>query len=354
MRRISLDSCCKGMILGKTIYSEGGRVLLREDIELRESYIERLRLCNISEIYIKDDISEGIVINDVIDERTRVEAKVLVKSIMEDCKKNSRINSDAAKVMVDKIIDELLLNRDVLVNLSDIKTTDDYTFAHSVNVCILSLMAGAKLGLNQLRLKDLGVGALLHDIGKVSIPEEIIKKPGKLTDEEYEIIKQHTVLGHNALKADMDIRISSAHIALAHHERYDGSGYPFGLKGENIHQFARIVAIADVYDALTSDRVYHEKMKAHEAVELLTTVGMNQFDREILQVFIKNIALYSLGTGVLLDNGEKGIVVDCNKDLPARPVVRIVYRANGERVRTYEEVDLAKKLNFFIVDSCEL
>ncbi|MCX8129948.1 MAG: HD-GYP domain-containing protein [Clostridia bacterium] len=354
MRRISIENCHEGMILGKTIFSDGSRILLNEGVELKQSYIERLKLYNVSEIYIQDELSSDIFISDVVDERTRIEAKALVKSVMEDCRKNSRIDSDRAKLMVDRIIDELLSQRDILVNLSDIKTTDDYTFAHSVNVCILSLITGMKLGLNQLRLKDLGVGALLHDIGKTLVPAEIIKKPGELTDEEYETVKQHTVLGHNILKADLDISISSAFVAFGHHERYDGSGYPMGLKGDNIHLFARIVAIADVYDALTSDRVYHKKMKNHEAIELITTVGAHQFDNEILQCFIKNIAMYSMGTGVILDTGERGIVVDCNKDFPTRPVIRIVYRANGEKVNVYEEIDLTKKLNVFVMDSCEL
>ena len=354
MRKISLDKCVEGMELGKTIYSDGGFILLTQGMKIKQSYIDRLKLCCISEIYIQDDLSKDIEIKDVISERTRIEAKVIVKSAMEDYKKRSRFNADGAKIIVDRMIDELLTTKDIMLNLSDIKTTDDYTFAHSVNVCILSLITGVKLGLNQLRMKDLGVGALLHDIGKTTIPDELIKKPGSLTAEEYDIVKQHTVTGFNILKSDVNVSTTSAYVAFGHHERHDGSGYPNGAKGYDIHQFARIVAVADVYDALTSDRVYRKKYKTHEAAEYLTTASGELFDPEILECFIKNIAFYAIGTSVLLDTGEKGIVVDCNSSFPTRPVVRIVYDSTGEKTEGYFEIDLTKKLNVFIVDTCDI
>jgi len=354
MRKISLKNVQVGVKLGRSIFTEDGRILLRAGVEMKQSYIDHLEKCNISDIYIEDEISKDIEIRDVVDDTTRIEAKVIVKNVMEDFKSTSRIKFESVSNIVNKITDDLLSNRDILVNLSDIKTTDDYTFAHSVNVCILSIITGIKLGLNQIRLKHLGVGALLHDIGKVNIPESILKKPSMLTDEEYDLIKKHTVFGHEILKTNPDISASSAYIALGHHERYDGSGYPHGVKGENIHIFARIAAIADVYDALTSDRIYRPKMKIHEAVEYMMTVGSRVFDMEILQSFIKCIAIYAIGSGVLLNTGEKGIVVDVNRQFPTRPIVRIIYQADGTKSSKFEEVDLTKKLNIFITDTCDL
>ena len=339
------------MELGKTIYSNGGLILLTQGVILKQSYIDRLKLCDISEIYILDDLSRDIEIKDVISERTRIEAKEIVKSAMESYKKRTKFNADGAKLIVDRMIDELLSTKDIMLNLSDIKTTDDYTFAHSVNVCILSLITGVKLGLNQLRIKELGIGALLHDIGKTTIPDELIKKPDKLTDEEYEIMKQHAVSGFNILKTDINMSATSAYVAYGHHERFDGSGYPNGAKGGDIHQFARIAAIADVFDALTSDRVYRKKFKTHEAAEFLINGSNHLFDPEILSCFIKNIAFYAIGTSVVLDTGEKGIVVDCNSSFPTRPVIRIVYDARGMKIEDYFEIDLTKKLNLFISDT---
>jgi len=349
-----LEKCQENMKLAKTIFTDDGRILLSAGIALKRSFIERLKLCNLSEVYIDDEFSTDIEINDVVDERTRNEAKLLVKSVMEEYKVTQRFDADRVKSVVNRIIDELLYTRDIMVNLTDIKSSDDYTFSHSVNVCILSLITGIKLGLNQLRLKDLGIGALMHDIGKTLIPKEILNKASKLTNEEFEQIKKHTILGHEILKTNRDISITSAHVAIAHHERYDGSGYPLGTKGDNIHQFARIVAIADVYDALSSDRVYRKKMKPHEVLEYMLTAGEVLFDRNILEHFVRSIAIYSIGTSVVLNTGERGIVVDVNRTFPTRPIVRVVIDAGGKRLASFNEIDLTKRLNVFIEDTCDI
>ncbi|WHH60471.1 HD-GYP domain-containing protein [Petroclostridium sp. X23] len=354
MRRVSIEKVQSGMRLAKSIYSEDGQVLLGTGVELKETYIERLRNFNISEIYIEDELSKDIDVKDVINDRTRQEAKTLIRNIMEECKNTSQFTSDKVKGMVNHIIDELLANKDILINLSDLKTVDDYTFAHSVNVCVLSLITGIKLGLNQLRLRDLGVGALLHDIGKIVIPENILKKPARLDDNEFNVIKTHTTLGYDIVKNNPNISASSAYIVLAHHERYDGSGYPLCIKGDNIHLFARIVAIADVYDALTSDRVYRKKVKVHEVIEYITTLGEHHFDKTIVECFLENIAVYPVGTGVILSTGEKGIIVDVNKRFPARPIVRVVCNPDGSRKNAFEEIDLTKTLNIMIRDTCEI
>lgn len=354
MRRISINNVKEGMKLAKSIYSADGYVLLVEGILLKQAYIDRLEHFNVSEIYIDDEISEDIIINDVISDRTRTEAKVLVKKLMDDYKTNRRFNSDSSKLMVNRIIDELLENREIIVNLSDIKTIDDYTFSHSVNVCILSLITGIKLGLDQLKLRDLGVGALLHDIGKVLIPEEILKKPAELSLEEFDKIKEHTTLGYNIVKSDPNVSALSANVVLAHHERWDGSGYPRQIAGDSIHLFSRIVAIADVFDALSSDRIYKKKMKTYEVIEYITTIGAQCFDQQILECFVKSIPIYSIGTSVLLNTGEKGIIVDVNKAFPTRPIVRIVYMPDGTKAESFEEIDLTKRLNIFITDTCEI
>lgn len=354
MRKISVKNIQDGMKLGKTIFSEVGYVLLSEGTILKEAYMSRLESFDISEIYIVDAFSEDIEIKDVIDERTRLEAKIAVKKAMADYRDNRRFSAESTKRVVDSIIDELLNSRDLMVNLSDIKTSDDYTFSHSVNVCVLSLITGIKLGLDQLKLRDLGVGALLHDIGKVMIPDEILKKPDKLSEEEFAKIREHPLLGYNIVKADPNVKLTSAYVVLSHHERFDGSGYPNGLKGENTHLFAKIVSIADVFDALTSDRVYRKKLRTFEVVEYLNAISESHFDQDILQCFMKSIPIYSIGTSVLLSSGEKGIVVDTNKEFPTRPIVRIIYHADGSRKdRDFEEIDLTRRLNVVILDTCE-
>lgn len=354
MRKIDIENVAPGVKIAKTIFNSEGRVLLTSGVEFKDQFLEKLRSNGITEIYIEDEMSEGIEVRDVICDQTRVEAKCVIKNLMDNYVFSQSINTGKVKDVIDKIIDELLNSRDILINLSDIKSVDDYTFEHSVNVCILSLITGIGLGYNSFRLKDLGVGALLHDIGKLKIPEEVLKKPSQLTVEEFEEIKKHTIYGYEILKNYENISMISAFIAFGHHERYDGSGYPLQLRGDNIHQCARIVAVADVYDALTSDRVYRKKLKPHEVVDYITSLGTHHFDKEIVDQFVQYIAVYPLGTGVLLNTRERGIVIKVDKNLPTRPVVRIVFNEKREKLDQYYDIDLSKKLNIFIVDSFEL
>ena len=355
MRRVLTEKCLPGVKLARSINSSTGRILLGAGVELKPSYIQRLINYGISEIYIDDEISQGIEVVDVIDDRTRMETKVLVKNVMDEFKTQKTLRDiDSVKLMVDKILDELLSKREIVVNLSDIKSIDDYTYSHSVNVCILSVITGIKLGLNQLKIRNLGIGALLHDIGKVTVPDEILKKPSSLNDEEYEIVKKHTTFGHEILRRNKDINATSSLIALAHHERIDGSGYPLGTKGKDIHVFARITAITDVFDALTSDRVYRKKMKTHEALEYLYSFSNNYFDKEIVDSFARNIAFYSKGTSVMIDTGQKGIVIGVNKNLPMRPIIKLIYNKDGTKCPDNHIIDLTKKLNVVIIDTCDI
>lgn len=354
MRKVKVGSIRVGMILAKTIFTEDGRILLAEGVVLTKAMLERLELCNITEIYVEDEVSEGISATDVIHEETRVEAKVLVNNIFHDSRVMSHFNASKIQMVVGKIIDELLENEQVVLSLSDIKTTDDYTFSHSVNVCVLSLITGIRLGIDKSMLHDLGIGSLLHDIGKIEISDNILKKPSGLDDEETVIIRQHSEIGYELLKANGGINEAAAIIALQHHERIDGSGYPVGAKGEEIHIYARIVAIADVYDALTSDRVYRKKMLPYEVVEYISNVGYYHFDQRILKCFLHHIALYPVGTGVILNTGQRGIIASVNYKVPTRPMVRVIYNADGTRIKPFEEVDMMQQLNLTIIDVCDI
>ena len=354
MRNISLDKVEPGQKNARTIFGDNNKVLLHAGVILKTEYIERLRLAGIDEIYIDDDISSEIQPKDVICDKTRQDAKKLAKSLMEGhafCNSNDMMH---VKAMVDKIIENLLSNEDILLNLYEIKTVDDYTFSHCVNVCIYSLIIGISLGYNMNRLKDLGVGAILHDIGKLAVPNKLLKKPAELDEKEFEEIKLHTKSGYEILKHHNGIGLLSSYIALNHHERYDGSGYPGGLKGEDIHECARIVAIADVYDALTSDRVYRQKIKPHFVVEYLTNIRASHFDAELVKHFLRYIALYPLGTAVILSTNEIALVVRINRHLPTRPVVKIIYDATGNKLENIQLIDISKNTEVSIVKTCEI
>ena len=354
MRRVRLENVRLGARLAKTIFNSEGGVLLSKGVEMKEVFIQRLISQGIHEVFLEDEISQDIEVDDVVCENTRNEAEKLITELMNNYHFSATIDADEIKKTVNRIIKELLSQKDILYNLSDIKSVDDYTFQHCVNVCILSLITGIDLGFDIERLRELGTGAILHDIGKMFIPKDILNKPSQLTVDEFEQIKKHTLLGYELLKKNEEIGLSSAFIAFGHHERFDGSGYPLQLKGENIHIFARIVAVADVYDALTSDRVYRKRLKSNEVFEYITSLGIHHFDPKIIESFVRHVTIYPVGTGVLLNTGEMALVANANSKMPTRPRVRILGTEGGKSSGKYYEIDLAEKSHIFIVDGCEI
>jgi len=234
------------------------------------------------------------------------------------------------------IINEIKKRESVMNSLTAINTLDHCTYQHSINVAQYSLELGVQLKLSQAELYTLCVGALLHDIGKVLIPKEIIKKPDSLTNEEFEIIKEHTTKGYDYLKGFLDISDSAKLIVLQHHERMDGRGYPNNISGEFISRLSRIVAIADVYDALTSDRPYRKAISPNNAVEYILSNVDIQFDYEMVNAFTKAIVPYPMGTLVELSSGDVAVVTDVFHNLALRPQVRIIQ--NG-RNTTANHVD---------------
>ena len=353
MRREKLENIKLGARLAKTIFNSDGGILLSKGIELKESFIQKLVNQGITDIYVEDEISGDMEVRDVVRETTRNDARRLITNLMSNYLFSNSIDVDEIKKTVNRIVDELLSQKDILFNLTDIKSVDDYTFQHCVNVSILSLITGIELGFDMERLRELGTGAILHDIGKLFIPKTILQKPSQLTVEEFEEIKKHTVLGYELLKKNERISLSSAFISFGHHERYDGSGYPLQLKGDNIHIFARIVAIADVYDALTSDRVYRKKLRANEVFEYITSLGIHHFDPKVIEGFVKHVSVYPVGTGVILNTGERALVAKANIKMPTRPLVRILSKDRSVTGKYYE-IDLTEKTHIFIVDGCEI
>jgi HD-GYP domain-containing protein (c-di-GMP phosphodiesterase class II) len=216
-----------------------------------------------------------------------------------------------------------------------------------VNVAVLSVMTGISLGYNELKLRDLGVGALLHDLGKVKIDERIYNKPGSLTSEEFDTIKLHTTYGFEMLQSMKSVNILCAHVAFQHHERFDGQGYPRGMKGKEIHDFARIVSLADVYDALTADRPYRRALRPYHAVEYLNSMGGTQFDPDLTKAFVEHIAIYPVGSYVNLNTKQKAIVVSVNKPNKTRPVVRVLTDIDGNPTTPFE-LDLSTAPTLFI------
>ncbi len=341
MRRLRTENLKPNMVVARTIYDSDARILLQAGMLLTEKYIRRLTEKDISSVYIRDQFEDDAEVPDVVSDRTRLETIKVAKESFRNLENQRNLNVGMVKNMVKNIINDLLSKNEILIHLTDIRSFDDYTFAHSVNVCILSIITGLTMGYNDTKLRDLGVGALLHDVGKIKVDKEVLNKTSDLTSEEYSQIKKHSEYGFNMLREYPDISLLSAHIAFQHHERWDGQGYPRGLAGNDIHEYARIVAAADVYDALLADRPYRPAYSVSQAINILNRMSGNSLDPVCITALKANIAVYPIGTFVELNTGDIAVVVDVNKSAPTRPVIKIYYDKYQKAVSQPREIDLS-------------
>ena len=326
MRYISIDQIEEGMILGKTLYGENGEILLREDSIIQLSYVKKMILLGYFGVYIKDELSEGIVVEDIVSEELKMTTIKTIKNLMNNGNKSRKITSslDDIENLMESIVDEISCKDDLIVNMLDLKVSNNFVFYHSVNVAVLSLVIGVAINLNKEDLYLLGIAALLHDIGKKYIPKEILDKPTKLDKKELALIKQHSEDGYKYIKENFIIHTKVYMAVYQHHERHDGLGYPLNLKEDNITLFARIIAISDVYDTLTSSTPNKKATVPSEAMEYIMASGGSRFHPDLVKVFATKIAPYPVGTCVKLSNGYTAIVVENYATCCLRPLLRII------------------------------
>ncbi len=326
MRYIPISYVKEGMILAKTLYGNNGEVLLRKEKSILQSYIQKLIYLGYCGIYINDDLSEDINVTEVISEELKMRTIKSINNLMKPNKTKKQIQSSLndIEILMGNIIDEISGNEDIMVNMMDLKVASEYTFYHSVNVCVLSLVLGVALKLKKEDLYLLGTASLLHDVGKIYTPNEILDKPAKLTYDEFEIIKQHSQNGYRYVKENLYINTKVYVGIQQHHEKYDGTGYPLNIKGKQISLFGRIISIADVYDALVSDRPYRKGILPSEAIEYIMGGGGTMFDQDLVKVFSDKIAPYPIGTCVKLSNNLIGLVVENYSCYCLRPSVKII------------------------------
>ncbi len=336
MYTLPLDSRVIGKRLGKTIYSDDGKVLLQKGTVITAGYLSALLRRGYKRIYIENEIVPDIEPSDVIHEETRIKAAQCINRTLTSIAQGKR--TDLAQVMsvVDEILEELDDSSEMVFGLSTLRGVDDYTFMHCVNVSILALILGAGLKLDKKRLKNLGVGAILHDVGKTKVERSILLKPSRLSPDEFALVKLHTVYGYDILNNHFGMPMESSCVALQHHERYNGGGYPEGMVGEAIHLNGRITAVADVYDAMTSDRVYRAAMLPHKAIEFIRDGAGEEFDPKVIKVLLERIAPYPAGTLVRLSTGQVGVVIKQVSRQPLYPLVRVVTDDKLELVEPYD------------------
>jgi HD-GYP domain-containing protein (c-di-GMP phosphodiesterase class II) len=384
LKKIRIEELAIGMVVEKMDRSWLEHPFLTNRKKITSlSHIERLREYHITEVYINTDIGDDVAPADddppgeaaielveqlaephdgppplpvnlsvplkeeipfqVEVEAAKVaqqEAHSVVNEVLQEVRMGKSIESGRAGKAVNLMIDSIFRNMDALASLTRIKGYDEYTFVHSVNVCVLSLTLGRQLGLDREELQSLGMGALLHDAGKMKVPAAILNKPGKLTDAEFAEMKRHTIYSAEVLERTEGITEESKAVALQHHERFGGTGYPGGLAGDSINRCAQIAAIADTYDAMTTTRVYSRPMTPPDGIRRIFELSKTDFNPVFAQRFIQCLGIYPIGTAVQLDSSEIGIVVTVNHEKVLRPKVLLVCRDERRRLPSPFEVDL--------------
>ena len=307
---------------------------VKQEIQTEINRIVEPEKINSNTVSVKEEIVKA--------KEIKSKAKETIHSIMEDIKFGKQINTDEVGQVVDNMIDSIFRNQDALISLARIKEKDEYTYMHSVSVGVLMISLGKHLGFDMQTLKEVGIGAMLHDVGKTIVSQAILNKEGKLTENEFEMIKKHAEYSRKLLEQTHGISDTAITMAAQHHERMDGTGYPLGLKGDEISYYSRAVAIADVYDAMTSIRCYHDKYPPTEVLKKMYEWSSYHFDRTLVEQFIRCVGIHPVGTLVRLESGLIGVVLQKGEKSLLQPVVRIVYNArNGGFVRLPYEIDLS-------------
>ncbi|OJV62304.1 MAG: hypothetical protein BGO41_05760 [Clostridiales bacterium 38-18] len=395
MKRVDFNQLAEGMILGAPIVDAEGIVeLLSRGTHLTQRHIALLEKMKITDIYIleyegepystpeldlekiiskakiadvnfdleklKSDLAEideqvyeptirsvvnrnmeihvltgeGNVPIDIKHEKAIADTRAIFDEIQQD----GELNLDRIRKNVEDLLPDMIRNNDVLMRLNQLKENDDYTFQHSVRVSIIATMIGKWLGYTKEELVELGEAGLLFDIGKLNIPEFVLKKPTNVTMEEYELIKKHAQFGYSILLRTKGVSSNIKYAALHHHERLDGSGYPLRLKEGQIHDFAKIIMVCDVFDALITDRPYKKGMSPLMAADYISWYSGKLFDGEVCYVFIKRLSEYFMGKKVVLSDGSEGVIVYVDTNFPTRPTVKV-----NEKF-----VDLVKERTLFV------
>ncbi|MGL4523867.1 MAG: HD-GYP domain-containing protein [Bacilli bacterium] len=357
MKLINVEDLLENEKLVVPLYNQYGQILVNSHIPLTHSMITRIKKHGVNRVFVLSDFGNDTLQECFSPEQRQiavVEIQNTFQTVRKDVQKyvqaEARLSIENLEEVLDHIL-ETVLNDDNFLNvLSEMYVFDEYTFTHSLHCALYTLTIGKQLGLSDEELKQLGFGALLHDIGKMVIPQDIIQKPAHLTDEEYRMIKRHPLFGYSILQTIESVHPAVLRCALEHHERLDGSGYPHGKESHEIHTFSKILAVVDVYDALTSKRVYRENtMLPFEALKIIERDIDTKFDRHVFQLFKQSIVLYPNGTVLRFSDRRRGIVFAQNKVDSSRPIVRIV-EENGQIIKMSYIMDLVKHPNVQIVE----
>jgi HD-GYP domain-containing protein (c-di-GMP phosphodiesterase class II) len=348
LKYIAIDEIKDGMTLARDVVTPCGKTLLRKDLMLRAHFVQGLRWHQVSHVFVYGDTAERTAQMPLLSPSTKLKAIDIAKTMFSDIKMGRLLNDTHITALVGEMVDELLSQTKLLICLHRMGKVEDYLIEHSINTTIVSIVIGLRCGFPREKLVSLAKGAFLHDIGKTKVPDAILHKRGPLTTAEFEKIKLHPQLGFNIIR-DMAMNIQTAMVSLQHHERFSGDGYPTELSGSQIHEFSRIVAIADVYDALTTDRCYRQGYTPDKALEIMATDRGVHFDPLLYDIFASEVLIYPIGTFVELSDGSIGNVVALTQDV-RRPEISL-FNANADGSFTNRRINLLYAPEISIVGS---
>lgn len=349
MRIVTLDELTDDMKLARDIIDpDTGRVLLGQGAASLPRFAARLQGSGIGYVYVRDNVAVGLELKPGLNEALRAEADRALRAIFEKLQLEQQPEYSTILWIVRDLLNEVLNIDEFVVNVHELRSHGGNFIGHSVNVAVLSLLLGQSLGLGHERLRQLGMGALLHDIGVTLLPPALRDRRGILTEPEQLVYQQHVVLGYNLVKESWDVAALARTVILSHHERSDGSGYPRRLLQGDIHEFARIAGLADCFEELTGGHPLSPKLSVQEAVEMIKIQGPSWYGGELVEFLISRIPIYQTGTTVSLADGRKAVVIAQNRGFPTRPVIRVFQAGDGSRIVPGEEVDLLETNHLFI------
>ena len=359
MRWVSLRTVTPGRILAQHVLDERGRILLARGMKLSDNILDKLQRLGVGAVCVEDPLTDDLRGREFVDPEIRQRLLEVTYMMLNELASGTysgvvrppRVRR-RLQPLIQEVIAQLRARGETGEHFGTVYLSDGELYHHSVNVALFAIGVAIGMGLSETDMVDLGVGALLHDVGKLKIPQKILKKPGRLTDDEFAHMKLHTSYGYQVLRESADLQDSSSQIALLHHERFDGTGYPTGLARDNIPLHSRITGLVDVYEALTANRIYRPANLPHDALEFLLGGGGTQFDATVVQAFVRTISVYPIGMTLVLSNGCKAVVIGSPELQTQRPRVRVIEDERGQPVCSPLEIDLAKDLTTQIV-ACE-
>ncbi len=353
MRKISVDAIKGNEILAQEIYGSNDTILIAAGVVILKEYVPRLKELNIEDIYVEDELSKGIKVDEIIEMQIKEQCQNTLKTTLDKYAYCGNAELEKLKGVAENIITDLLEQPQIMFSVAGVRQKSETVYSHSLNVCALAVFVALRLKIPKAKINEIAVGSLLHDIGFNYLPTNYKELPyGNISDKDFNEMKKHVIYGYSAVENENWLSSVAKDIILSHHERINGSGYPLHLNKEKMKLGSKIVAVCDEFDRLVYG-IYTPKMKVYEAMEYIVGHSDILFDSNVVKIFNESVAAYPNGTLVLTNEGEKGIVLRQNEKCPTRPVIRMLKYSNNRNYETWVEKDLTKELTLFIQDTID-